>query len=264
MLSRRERRSTETSRRRNSLSNDTAAPAASQPRAAAVKQRPELPRLPTAPRESPKETDMTRTLRSALPIIAAAALACAAASSASASGVLGPLTTSLLGGNCGSTQAVFAPWGDPDQYYFTNNGGFESGSTGWTLSGGAQVVAGNESFAVHSASDSHSLLIPAGGSATSPADCFGLTTPGIRFFAMSDSGPATIHVRVIASGLLGILSILDGGTATVGPTWQPTPVFSTTFSQLGIPVGTKSIQIQITSSANVQIDDIYIDPFCSR
>ena len=185
---------------------------------------------------------MTRAFRSVLPIIAAAALACAAASSASADGVLGPLTTSLLGGSCGSTQAVFAPWGDPNQYYFTNNGGFESGSTGWTLSGGAQVVAGNESFDVHSTSDSHSLLIPAGGSATSPADCFGLTTPGIRFFAMSDSGPATIHVRVIASGLLGILSILDGGTATVGPTWQPTPVFSTTFSQLDIPVGTKSIR----------------------
>lgn len=207
---------------------------------------------------------MTRLHRSILPIVAAAALCGAAASSAGAAAGPAALTTALLGGNCGATQAAFSQWGDSNQYYFTSNGGFESGSSGWTLTGGAQVVSGNEPFHVHSPSDSQSLLIPGGGSATSPAECFGLTTPGIRFFAMSDSGSATIHVRVIATGLLGVLSVLDGGTATVGPAWAPTPVFSTLFSQLDVPVGTKSIQIQITASGNVQIDDLYIDPFCSR
>jgi hypothetical protein len=69
---------------------------------------------------------------------------------------------------------------------------------------------------------------------------------------------------VIATGLLGVLSVLDGGTATVGTSWAPTPVFSTTFSQLNVPVGTKTIQLQITSTGNVQIDDIYIDPFVSH
>jgi hypothetical protein len=186
------------------------------------------------------------------------------ASSAQAGGLLGNLTTSLIGGNCGATQAVFAPWGDTHQYYFTSNGGFESGSLGWTLAGGATVVTGNETASVHGAGDSHSLLIPSGGTATSPAICFGLLNPGVRFFATSNSGPATIHVKVIATGLLGVLSVLDGGTATVGTSWAPTPVFATTFSQLDVPVGTKTIQIQITSTGNVQIDDIYIDPFVSR
>jgi hypothetical protein len=199
-----------------------------------------------------------------VPLVLALVVSSLVASAAHASGVLGTLTTSLAGGNCGATQAVFAPWGDSHQYYFTSNGGFESGSVGWTLTGGATVVAGNESSYVHSQSDGHSLLIPSGGSATSPQLCFGLLNPGVRFFATSSSGPATIHVRVIATGLLGVLSVLDGGTATVGTSWAPTPVFSTTFSQLNVPVGTKTIQLQITSTGNVQIDDIYIDPFVSH
>jgi hypothetical protein len=189
---------------------------------------------------------------------------CIVGGSASRASADGSLLTGLIGGNCGSTSAVFAPWGDNSQYYFTQNGGFEDGSAGWTLSGGAAVVGGNEPFDVHSASDSHSLLIPSGASATSPSLCFGLLYPGVRFFAMSRSGTATIHVRVIASGLLGALSVLDGGSATVGPNWSPTPTFATTLSQLDIPVGTKSIQLQISATGAVQIDDIYIDPFVSH
>ena len=46
--------------------------------------------------------------------------------------------------------------------------------------------------------------------------------------------------------------------------WAPTQVFSTTLSQLNIPVGTKSIQIVLSTTGNVQVDDLYIDPFLSR
>ena len=46
--------------------------------------------------------------------------------------------------------------------------------------------------------------------------------------------------------------------------WAPTPVFRTTLSQLNVPVGTKSIQIRISTTGSVRVDDIYIDPFQSR
>jgi hypothetical protein len=201
-----------------------------------------------------------------IPLVLAFACCGLAASAASASTPIATMIPSLLGPNalgtnCGATQAVFTPWGDTHQYYFTQSGGFESGAPGWTLSGGAHLVAGNEPFDVHSKTDSSSLLIPTGAAATSPPLCFGLDTPGIRFFATSNSGPATIHVQVIANGPLGLLSTLDGGPATVGTSWAPTPVFSTTLSQLS---GATSIQLKITSTGNVQIDDIYIDPFVSH
>ena len=174
---------------------------------------------------------------------------------------------SLLGAsNCGPTSSVFAPWGDRGQYYFTPDGGFEGGGAGWTFGGGAKVVAGNESFYLHGAKDRASLLIPSGDVATSPLLCFGSNTPGVRFVATSPSGSATIHVRIIARGLVGVLAILDGGTIRVGSTWAPTTVFSTTFSQVNsVLLGAKSIQVVITSSDGAaQIDDVYVDPFLQR
>jgi hypothetical protein len=178
--------------------------------------------------------------------------------------VLGGLTTSLIGGNCGAVSTPFSAWGDPRAYTFATDGGFESGGAGWALSGGARVVAGNEPFFVHSPSDRYSLFIPDGAGATSPPVCFGLLDPGIRFFAVAPSGRATLHVRLIAHGLLGVMAVLDGGTTSVGSAWAPTPVFSTLGSQLNVPVGTKTIEVQITTTGDVQIDDLYIDPFCSH
>ena len=113
----------------------------------------------------------------------------------------------LLGGNCGSTTQAFAAWGDPSSYYFPANGGFENGASGWALSGGAAVVNGNEPFNLHSATDSHSLSIPAGGSASTSL-CFGVLYPSLRFVA-AGSG-ATVHVTVSAQNLLGVVSTLDG------------------------------------------------------
>jgi hypothetical protein len=71
-----------------------------------------------------------------------------------------------------------------------------------------------------------------------------------------------VHVRLIARGLVGVLAILDGGTVQVGPTWAPTIDFGTTFSQLNSALlGANSIQIVLSSSGPVQLDDLYIDPF---
>lgn len=191
-------------------------------------------------------------------------LAGVAAGSALASASSTSLLSGLIGGNCGATSTPFAPWGDNNAYYLTTDGDFASGTSGWTLSAGAKLVAGSEPFLAHTTADDVSLLVP-NGSAVSPASCFGLLTPGVRLFAKSDgAGPATLHVRIIATGLLGVLSVLDGGTVTVGTSWAPTPVFATTLSQLDVPVGTKSVQIEYTTTGDVQIDDIYIDPFQSR
>ena len=206
---------------------------------------------------------MPRTSARMLVLFLIAGLSAVGVSTASAGGSVS-LASSLIGGDCGSTSTPFSSWGDQHAYYLAGGGSFEPGGPQWTLSGGAKVVTGNEPFAVHGASDTSSLLIPAGGSATSPSFCFGLLNPGVRLFATGTGKPATIHVGIVTHGLLGALSVLDGGTVNVGTTWAPTQVLSTTFSQLNVPVGTKSIQLVITSTGSVQIDDVYVDPFCSR
>jgi hypothetical protein len=193
-----------------------------------------------------------------LGLVTALAVAIASTAGTARAGLLPILT----GGNCGATTQPFAPFGDTASYYFTSNGGFESGSNGWTLSGGASVGSGNEPYYVHSRYDRSSLVIPDGGKALSPSLCFGTFYPGARFFASSPSGSGTVHVRVITRSLLGILSILDGGTYQVGSKWVPVQPVGTTFSQLAVLVGTKSMQLELTvTSGDVRVDDIYIDPF---
>ena len=174
----------------------------------------------------------------------------------------GGLITTLLGGGCGSDTPVFAPWADASQYYFAPNGGFESGASGWSFTGGAAVVGGNESYDVHSAGDDQSAIIPAGGSASTTV-CYGLLYPSVRFFAQSvGDQPATIDVRVQTKSLLGIVSTLDGGTFQVSGGWQPTPKLSTLLSAIAAPLGAKSMSLQITVvSGTAQIDDLYVDPF---
>ena len=193
---------------------------------------------------------MRRTIQVVV-AVAAAALASAAGTTSAKAGLI----KGLLGGGCGSTAPVFSHWNDWSGYYFASNGGFESGSNGWRLGGGASVVSGN---------GSHSLRLPQGASAQISV-CYGLTYPAVRFVAGGVGGQATVHVRVVSESLLGILSTLDGGTFTVASGWDAAPKLSTLFSALAAPLGTKSMQLIITSeSGTAQIDDLYIDPSVMR
>lgn len=166
----------------------------------------------------------------------------------------------LLNGACGDTAPVFAPWNDSSVYYFPANGGFESGATGWALSGGDQVVGDNESAYIHSQGDSHALAMPDGGSA-SISLCYGLYYPALRFFDRSDDG-ATIHVSITTRNWLGVVSVLDGGTFQAGSDWAPSPKLSTLFSSLIAPLGSKTMALHIdVSGGTAEIDDLYVDPY---
>ena len=50
-------------------------------------------------------------------------------------------------------------------------------------------------------------------------------------------------------------------TVRVGSTWAPVDKIGTTFSQLAVLAGTKKIQVELTATGDVQIDDLYVDPF---
>jgi hypothetical protein len=172
---------------------------------------------------------------------------------------------SLLGlnNNCGATSQPFAQFGDSRNYTFGANGGLESGTTGWTVSGG-RVVAGNEAYYVHSSSDRYSLQLPAGASAATPGLCQSTTSTVVRFFLRSpDSG--SVRVQIVARNLLGsVIGILNVATVSPGASWQPGPAVLNLQSLLGL-LGVSSIQIKfVTLSGTVQVDDMYVDPWGSR
>ena len=174
------------------------------------------------------------------------------------------LITGLLGGGCGATAPVFAPWGDWESYYFAPNGGLESGSTGWALAGGAAVVTQSNEPWYLAGFGSHALRIPTGGSAAINV-CYGATYPSVRFFVAGENGPAVVHVRVVSRSLLGVLSVLDGGTFRADSAWSPSPKISTLFSALAAPLGSKTMQLQFSvESGSAQIDDVFVDPLLVR
>ncbi len=160
-----------------------------------------------------------------------------------------------------ATSKPFAPWSDYASYAFAPNGGFESGATGWSLSG-AKVVPGNESFYIHASGEKYSLSMPAGASATSPPMCISLLSGKMRFVARGDSG-AKVKVQIIYRGLLSsVLGILDGGTYSVGTSWKP----SSQVGMLGgtLPLLTSSVSFRFTAVGGaVAVDDVYLDPMKS-
>lgn len=169
---------------------------------------------------------------------------------------------------CSSTGAasVFSRWNDQRDYVLAPNGGFESGGQGWSLSGGARAVAGNETYYLHGSGDQSSLSLPAGSSAASPPVCMEIDTPVFRMLARNTGDP-TSKLRVTASyQLLGLLRTQTLGTVTAGPAWAPTEPQSTVLT-LATIVGTlipSSIEIRLTpldSKGNWQVDDVYVDPF---
>src|SRR3712207_6415083 len=84
----------------------------------------------------------------------ATVLASAAFTSSASAGILTASATSCT--NTPLTQP-FRPWGDYAKYFMPPGGSFEGSTAGWTLSGGARVVAGNEPWKVRNGADARSM-----------------------------------------------------------------------------------------------------------
>ena len=168
-----------------------------------------------------------------------------------------------LGLACPSaTSMPFVGWKAYANYAFSPDGGFEGGGSGWSLSGGARVVSGNEPFYVHSSADKLSLSLPAGATATTPPMCISLFSSKMRFVTKGNAG-SKIKVQIIYRGLLSsILGIFDGGTISPSGSWNASPAIG----MLGgtLPLLTASVSFRFTAvGAAASIDDVYLDPMKS-
>ena len=198
-------------------------------------------------------------------ILAVIVCALAPATPANAS-LLGGVLPGLIGtsdtpATCDTkTSQPFARWGDTRNYVLVPGGSFESGTAGWKLNGGAKVVSGNEPFYVRSTTDRYSLYLPPGSSVTTPPMCFGLGNWNARFFS---AGSGTVRVKVVVKSLLGILSVLDGGTASSAASWRPSPQVGLLLTNITGLLAVDSISLRFTpaNTSGIRIDDVYLDPW---
>jgi len=165
------------------------------------------------------------------------------------------------------TTKPFTVFNDQNDYSLVPNGGFESGTGGWSLAG-ARVVSGNEPWSVRAAGDSKSLAIDATGTAVSPMVCIDINRPTVRFFAHRTSGSwGVLNLRVRFKDSSGhtnetTVAALD---SNFGTAWAASPVFNIA-SMLGLwnPDQDASVQFVFDPEnygGSWAIDDVYVDPY---
>jgi hypothetical protein len=180
----------------------------------------------------------------------------------------GVLVTSAHDCSEQALSSPFAPWGDRHDYTQVANGGVEDGAAGWTLSGGARVVSGNEPWKVAGSDDGASLQLPAGSSAVSPPICVGVEHPTVRFFARKQSGLlSTLAVSARVHLSLGLTLDVPFGVLFAGGQWKPSPAYLYLGNLLPLLPGQYTdISFRFTPllGGKWQVDDVYVDPFARR
>jgi hypothetical protein len=198
---------------------------------------------------------------------AALAIACASGLFAFGAASASANVLSVLPGSCGAQpeSQPFLPWGDTASYTPVAGGGFETGTAGWTLSGGAAVAPGNETYNV--AGGSQSLSLPAGSAATTPASCTSIYHPTVRFFVRNTGSPSSrLTVQALYPGLLGGTQTATLGQITGASGWQPSPAMTLLASNLlaTLSLDQTAIAFKFVPADGAgawSIDDVYIDPF---
>ena len=157
---------------------------------------------------------------------------------------------------------VFSKWLDGANYTLAPGGSFES-SAGLTFTGGAKIVAGNETHYVGGKTHKSSVRIPRGGTVTTGPICVGLDKPTVRFFARRPNF-ALLPLLTVE----GVFTTKTGATASLpmvgvplaGNSWSLQLPFITTGALLELG-DTTMMRFRIRAvSGEWQVDDFYVDP----
>ena len=206
-----------------------------------------------------------RLLRRGLPGLLAVLALAAVPAAASAS----TLSLGLDGCPARTTDQVFKRWLDFSNYTLVPGGTFEGSLSGWKLTGGAKVVAGNESFNVHGSGEKLALSLPGGSSATTPPMCVAVLDPTLRYFAANDGGLLSLlSVQILYYPPGGGVITLPLGVNVGGKNWAPSLPTIVAADLLGaVTGGTSQVAFRFTPiglGAKWRIDDVYLDPRASH
>lgn len=168
----------------------------------------------------------------------------------------------------------FTAFNDQGSYVFAPNGGFEGGKTGWSLTGTASVVKGNETSFVHSAADTSALSLGAGAVAVSPAVCLGQIYPYSRLFTNGTSG-GSLKAELLYVDSAGAPRTLLLGTFSGANAWKlsaklvaPSNLIASSSSLVytdSTGARYSAVAFRFTAvSGTWKLDDLYVDPYKYR
>jgi hypothetical protein len=161
----------------------------------------------------------------------------------------------------------FSTWSDYNLYTPVPNAGVENGATGWTLTGAATVVPGNEPWQIGGANHKNALDLPAGSSAITAPLCIDETYPHFRLFVRNTGAlNSALRIEVLyfdKSGKIVNTKPYDYKTTTVA-SWQPSGMVGINVFTPMTTVAAAPVAFRFTPTskdAHFQIDDVYVDPW---
>jgi hypothetical protein len=188
-------------------------------------------------------------------VVAALALTLLAAPAAYAKGTAANTT------GCTPQPALehpFAPWGDSGFYVLHPGGDMESGVPGWTLAGGAAIVAGDDALGVRPGA--RVLWLPAGASVVTAPICVDETYTHARALARSTvAAGSSLDVDVLYTETRGRSVVKGSKRLTVSNgAWAPSATIDIDAKLAGAaPI---SFRFTAPKSSGWLIDDFYVDP----
>ncbi len=207
------------------------------------------------------------TCRSRLSRLRRAALGLAFALASTLCGVfstVAPAHAALIAtGACNEARLSqpFLTWGDSSPYELVPGGDFEGSLAGWSLSGGAQRVAGSEPYGATGSVGRYSIALPTGASVQSPFTCVDAAYPTFRFFARNEGIASTVVVQVVYKTILGDVALPLGAVALSGE-WEPTlPMLTGSVVTGALSNGTAQVALRFTAlTGSSRVDDVFVDP----
>jgi hypothetical protein len=164
-----------------------------------------------------------------------------------------------------NSRPAFSTWGDTNQYFVATGGTFEGGATGWTLGGGAAVVADQAPWRVNGGGHDEALRLPGTAEASTRTLCVQSNEESMRFFFKSPGvAGASLKVKITTVNERGMASnSWTIGTSSAG--WRVSPQIP--LPDLRDASGQQWITITfepVNTPATWVVDDVMIDPWVAR
>jgi hypothetical protein len=159
-------------------------------------------------------------------------------------------------------EQVFTPYKDDAYYQLAPDGAFASGGTGWTLEGGAALVAVPGNRGHEGLEEETAVSLPFGATVTSPPVCVDETTPNFRFMMRNqgDKG-GKIRVTVTYENTRKVVKAKNNDVHSDSlEEWAPTPSLKLETGDEEERVARISFTAKDPKSAYL-VDDVYVDPF---
>lgn len=158
-------------------------------------------------------------------------------------------------------EQVFAPWKDKGWYQLAPDGGLAEGGNGWTLEGGAQLVADPGARSHEGVQEETAVSLPFGATATSPPVCVDPTTPDFRFMMRNvGNKDGKVRVTVTYENTAKVTKARNADVHADGTEWLPTPPLKLDTDGEAERVARITFTAK-DSKSNYLVDDLYVDPF---